>query len=212
MQDIICHGVPSPLVWKKYINFRSKLSGAELEDIAFRNKEQGWTNFSVVFKFKNHNNYREIFSRDIFMQGFLTNLCLRLSCYSCHSKSLERESDITLADFWGIENMVPDMFDNKGASLVFVNTEKGKKIFNEICMKMHFKDVNIDEAVKYNISAYQSCSMPKKRKKFMNEVLTRDFDKVIKKYTSKSILYRILLKIKRILKCIIKGSVNNVQQ
>ena len=84
------------------------------------------------------------------MKAFLKNLSLRPSCYNCHSKSLERESDITLADFWGCGNVVPDMDDDKGLSLVFVNSMKGKQIFEGISDKAEYREVDIHKAIQFN--------------------------------------------------------------
>ena len=74
--------------------------------------------------------YRKYHKEDCYMQAFFKNLSLRPSCYECHSKTKIRNSDITLADFWGIEHMLPEMFDNKGTSLVLTNSEKGKHPLN----------------------------------------------------------------------------------
>jgi len=100
MQDIICHGVPSPLVWQKYITLRETKAGSKIGRTFFRHKKYGWKTYSVRFEFSNRTEYEQIFSKDLFMRAFLANLCLRPSCYNCHFKSKERESDITLADFW----------------------------------------------------------------------------------------------------------------
>lgn len=67
-----------------------------------------------------------------FIKAFLTDLCLRSSCYNCCSKTLHRNSDITLADFWKVKEVYPEMYDNKGTSLVSINSKKGQIIFNKI--------------------------------------------------------------------------------
>ena len=138
------------------------------------------------------------------MKAFLNDLCLRPSCYQCHSKSLERESDITLADFWGVENIVPDMFDNKGTSLVFVNSAKGQKLFDAAADKMICKPVSLDEAVKYNSSAYKPAEENKKRSCFMQEIQDGDFESVVKKYTKQPMIRRCLRKIKGIIRKVCK--------
>ena len=117
---------------------------------------------------------------------------------------MQRESDITLADFWGIENIMPEMYDNKGTSLIFVNSEKGRKIFEEISEGMVYREFNIDEAVKYNPSAYKSCEKPKNRDKFMKRVNDHNFEEMVRKYSKISSAKRIQNKIKRIVKGVIK--------
>ena len=113
----------------------------------FRNKKYGWNIWSIKLFFKN-GTYIGKRSEDAYARAFLSDICLRPSCYDCKSKSLQRESDITLADFWGIENIMPEMYVNKGTSLIFVNSEKGRKIFEEISEGMVYREFNIDEAVK----------------------------------------------------------------
>ena len=200
MQDIICHGVPSPKIWQMYIKYRERVAGAKIHNVFFRNKKMGWKAYSVHFEFKNHTEYDQTPSKDLFMQSFLADLCLRPSCYRCHSKSLQRESDITLADFWGIENVAPEMFDDKGTSLVFVNTLKGQKIFREISKNMKYKEVDIDESAKYNSAAFKSCILPINRERFMQSVNEYNFDKCVNKFAKRSFARRAASKVKRLLK------------
>ena len=90
------------------------------------------------------------------MKLFLENLILRDSCYSCKFKKENRESDLTLADFWGISKIDKSMDDNKGTSLVILNSSKGKKIFEEISNKIIKKEVNFKDAIKNNSSMIES--------------------------------------------------------
>lgn len=204
MQDIICHGVPSPKVWERYVKFREAKAASQTRRTFFRDKKYGWKMYSILFDFANSTEYIKILPQDFYMRAFLANLCLRSSCYECHSKSLNRESDITLADFWGIENVAPDMDDDKGTSLVFVNSVKGENLFSSIKEKIIYKEVDIDEAVKYNLSAYRSVTEPSKRRKFMKDIFEKDFGKIVEKYTKISIYTRTLRKVKRIMKQILK--------
>ncbi len=199
-QDIICHGVPSPKVWQKYIAFREKSAGAKTRRIFFRHKRYGWKIFSVLFEFSNNTEYIKILYDDFYIRGFLANLYLRPSCYDCHSKSVFRQSDITLADFWGIENVMSQMDDNKGTSLVLVNSSKGKQVFEKIFEKMNYKMVDIDEALKYNSSAYKSVDMPKKRSVFMKLIDKYEFDVLIKKCIPSRPFRKVFRKIKNIVK------------
>ncbi len=203
-QDLICHGVPSPDVWKKYLRFREKSAGASARRTFFRHKKYGWKMFSVLLDFTNSTEYIQIFSKDLYMQGFLADLCLRPSCYNCHSKSVERESDITLADFWGIERVCPDFFDDKGTSLVLVNSAKGKRLFDEIVSQMRYKEVDIDEALNFNPAVWRSARRPKKRERFMRLVNEESFDKVVKACISRHTIRRLLGYAKRILIKVIK--------
>lgn len=204
IEDLICHGVPSPKVWDRYVKFRESRALSKADKVTFRNKKYGWKNYLVSFDFKSKARYSKAVGEDSYMKAFLSDLCLRPSCYDCHSKSLERESDITLADFWGIENVAPDMDDNKGTSLVLINSEKGEKLFDAIKDGIKYKEVDIDEAVRYNSAAYKSAEKPKTRDKFMKEIMEDDFEKTVKKHTKVNFFNRNLRRLKTIVKKIIK--------
>lgn len=205
-QDIICHGVPSPKAWKKYIDFREDIDKQKPTNIYFRNKDRGWKQFSMKFTYS-ENSYCETLRGDQMMKAFLKNRCLRPSCYNCSFKNINRQSDITLADYWGISNVHPEMDDDKGTSLLILNSDKGKAIFEQIKDNtLHLKsDLNI--AVKYNSAMIKSVANNKYRDKFMNNLDKYEFDKLVKKYcepafSSKCIrlAFRVVFKIKRVLK------------
>ena len=203
-QDIICHGVPSPKVWRDYVSHIKQGLDCDVDNITFRNKDNGWINYSIRFNSQSGVIYNSVFRNDYFMTGFIKNLYLRPSCYNCHSKSINRNSDITLADFWGIDNIVPEMNDDKGTSLIFVNTDKGTKLFNNISEKIVYQKVDYREAVKYNSSAYVSVHKPKHRDKVIKKINCRNFDKIIERYTTTSFLGKCRIKLNIIFKSIIK--------
>lgn len=195
-QDIICHGVPSPKLWKYY------LRQFKLEDnakIVFRDKSTGWDSYS--FTINQNNKYSQLASQNDYMKVFLKDLCLRPSCYDCHSKSLHRNSDITLGDFWGIKEIYSEMYDeNKGTSLVFINSDKGKNIFNKILNEIKFKYVDIDKASLYNPSSFKSVIEPEKRTEYMSNIYKKNFNKYSKKFTYCYFYKKIYKKINMILK------------
>lgn len=199
-QDIICHGVPSPKVWERYREYRRKKDKKEPQNIFFRNKDNGWTLFNMKFDYGN-TNYRKKQQNDLFMQAFLRNTILRDSCYNCHFKKKNRVSDITLADFWGINRILPGFNDNKGTSLVIINSKKGKRIFKEIEKDIKYKEVDLFQAIKYNPAMIRSSKKDYKRDKFFENIDDYDFDKLVKKYTSHQKFYiKIMNKTKEIIK------------
>lgn len=198
--DLICHGVPSPSVWSKYVKFREINSKSKVKEISFRKKTFGWKKFSEYFLFENDFVYLESLDKDLYLQSFLKNICLRPSCYYCKFKSLHRESDITLADFWGIEHINPKMDDDKGTSLIFLNSQKGIVLFSKIKKNMKFEKVDIDEAVQYNVAAIKASNNNPKRNLFMNNINSMEFDKLVIKYCTPSLLFRIKNKAKRTVK------------
>ncbi|EOC99328.1 Coenzyme F420 hydrogenase/dehydrogenase, beta subunit C-terminal domain [Caldisalinibacter kiritimatiensis] len=205
--DIICHGVPSPEVWKKYIIYREEKAGSSTKRIAFRRKDEGWKRYSVSFIFKNDTEYRQIFRQDSYMRAFLKDICLRPSCYDCQFKTIYRQSDITLADFWGIQNILPEMDDDKGTSLVFVNSIAGQAMFEKLKDKILFNEVDINEAVKYNSAAIKSVKYNPKRIDFFNEINNGEpFDRLVKKYCTDSITTIVKMKSKILIYRLLKNT------
>lgn len=201
--DIVCHGVPSPDVWHKYVEYREEKAGFSTQRIAFRRKDEGWKRYSVSFLFKNNTEYRQTHDKDLYMKSFLKNICLRPSCYECEFKSIHRKSDITLADFWGIQNVLLKMDDDKGTSLIFVNSDIGKSIIEQIRDKIICEEVDISEAVKYNLAVVKSATYNSKRIDFLNDLNTYSFDKLVKKYCADKSLLRVKRKIKALVRSIL---------
>ena len=191
--DIICHGVPSPLVWKQY---NSKLANnKELKAINFRDKTFGWKKFSLRFTYNNDNEYLKDLNSDEFLQGFLQNVYLRPSCYHCSFKTINRQSDITLADFWGIENVLPSFDDDKGTSLILVNSSKGKAMLSSVADKMDCEKADMDQALLYNSAAIKSVDYNPKRTLFFKDLAaSEDISQLISKYTKVSFSRKVYMK------------------
>ena len=162
--DVVCHGVPSPLVWRKYLeetreNLRAERDAGKntvsssLKDlpvitgISFRDKTHGWKKFGFRLRYAASEaagnsvsvSAKDIdrtllqpFSDNVFMKGFLKNLYLRPSCYACAARCGKSDSDISIADFWGVLNYYPEFDDDKGIGLVLVNTDKGRKAYEQV--------------------------------------------------------------------------------
>ena len=122
MVDLICHGVPSPGVWRNYILFVSH--GSNIKAINFRDKSNGWRHQSVTI-ITDQDVIKTSHVENPFFRGFINNVYLRRSCYNCIFKQIHRMSDITMADYWDIQLKNPDMYDNRGTSAIFTHTEKG---------------------------------------------------------------------------------------
>ena len=204
-QDLICHGVPSPAVWQKYIDYLStSFDGTKPVCVSFRSKTNGWKNYYISIIFGNGKEYSASKDTDPMMQAFLKNLCLRPSCYECAFKTKSRRSDITLADFWGVSSISPDLDDDKGTSLVIIQSEKGAKVFDKIRDIIYAKETDPDLSTFYNSSIIKSPKEPKKRAVFMRAVSAENFAEIQKKYSKptmsekvKSFLIRALGKVKR---------------
>ena len=199
-QDIICHGVPSPMVWKKYIELREKKAASQVKKIFFRYKKYGWKTYSVRFEFANCKEYIQTIRDDLYMRGFLRNLCLRPSCYHCVFKTKNRTADITLADFWGIEKLCPKLDDDRGTSLVILHTLRGNNLFNNIGENLIYQITDLEEAIKYNSAMIESAPVNRERDDFMKHIEENGFKSVEKHYLNISFKSRAKEIIKKIIK------------
>ena len=199
-QDIICHGVPSPMVWEKYVENREKKAASSTQRMFFRHKKYGWKTFAVLFEFSNNTAYVKSLQEDSFMKAFLSNSCLRPSCHHCSFRNPIRQADITLADFWGIHEVFPEFDDDKGTSLVLIHSDRGQSLFDSIQTKVTNRIVELSIVAKYN-PAYVTNDKPNKKRALIIQKLlsSNDFDSTVYRYTKKTFtqkLYLLLWKIK----------------
>lgn len=198
--DIICHGVSSPLVLKKYIDNLSEINKSKIKSIKFRDKNLGWHKFSFMVQFENKKVYSRTLDKDVFMRGFLSNLYLRPSCYECKAKNYRSNSDISLGDYWRIEKIYPKFDDDKGVSLVLLNSKKGLEIFKKILSYMDIMKSNLQYAIKYNPSIIESVSYNRNREKYFERMNKMDIESAIIKYTKVSFINKVKNKVVRKLK------------
>lgn len=147
--DIVCHGVPAPYIWRDYLTYLEKKYKQPIVEVNFRDKSRvGWNEHIESFVFqdgskKEFNTYTYLFYRHIM---------LRPSCSKCHYTNFKRPSDFTLADYWGWEKLSPDFNkDNKGCSLLFVNTEKGLEIFEKRKEELNYLATNQELCIQPNL-------------------------------------------------------------
>lgn len=195
--DFICHGVPSPKVFKKYLEYQEKINNSKAERIAFRLKNKGWKLFSVSLLFNNNTEYRKQFRNDLYMNAFLSDIDLRPTCYDCGFKTKQRIADITMADFWGIQNVKPEFDDDKGTSLILVHSELGEEYYSDISTNIISKEVDADKAFKYNSAAIKSVKPHPKRKEYFENLDSMNFDELDNKYVKLKLCIRIKNKWKR---------------
>ena len=149
--DFVCHGVPSPKVWQRYLDEVVKSGKRAINDVKFRNKSNGWKKFNFVLSYNQEEKTHSLCSwhqQNHYMRAFLSDMILRPSCHECRAKQGSSNSDITIADFWGIHIEMPEMDDDKGTGLVLVNTEKGRQALD--WSKVTKKESSVEVASKYN--------------------------------------------------------------
>ncbi len=199
-QDLICHGAPSPLVWKKYAEEMEQQVGETLQTVSFRNKERGWKNFSLKLTFSDQSNRSASLMEDFYLKGFMSDLFLRPSCYQCKYKSMYRQADITLADFWGVEHLHPELDDDRGVSLVFTHSKKGTELLEAVRHAMNLVSTNASEAIQYNPAMIQSAHCPERRNAFMAHLPKESYKKLYAIFLRPPFLKRIKKRIRQILK------------
>lgn len=193
--DIICHGVPSPMVWKDYLNWESKRMESEIKNVVCRNKEKyGWHSHVTTIVFMNG---KEVDSC-IFPRIFYSHNALRPSCYKCPYKDVTHPGDITIADYWGIEKALPNFKDDMGVSLVLVNNQKGVNFFESCCAELIFEQTLIKDSMQQPLIA--PYDPPKTREQFWRCYKEREFLYVAKKYGSYGVIFTVKRKIKNVLK------------
>ena len=172
--DIVCHGVPSPKVWKDYITYLKQQKAIDFSDSFvipnFRDKENGWRQYMLDISLVDYKGEKSILHREfakdnIYMEGFLKNLYIRPSCFSCPAKGGRSNSDLTLGDFWGVECIQPDMDDNLGTSIVVVHTDKALQLIDSL--NIVYKKIDSSDLFrKKNVCYYRSTTKLKNQEEF----------------------------------------------
>lgn len=194
--DIVCHGVPSPKIWNEYITTFEKYSS--IKHISFRDKQPGWTNYNFTIDYEDGSKTSESHNVNLYMQGFLRDLYNRPSCHNCKIKAGRCSSDITLGDFWGIDKVYPELNDNRGVSVVLVNTQKGNDFIKKVNPKL--KITTFEQAIAGNPCIIKNTPENKWRDSFWefynNEFNLLNSIKTIVNQQNPSIVSRAIRKIK----------------
>lgn len=195
--DFICHGTPSPKVWRMYLDEVLKV-GQRISSVEFRNKKRGWKNFSFNLRYNEGDKSISMlspFQQNHYMKAFLQDIILRPSCYNCKAKGCSSQSDITIADFWGISTVFPDMDDDKGTGLVFVNTEKGKEALD--FAQINVKETTYDRIKPLNPACYRSVKVHPKRGEFFARLDHENLIALINNCTKPTVKQRVRMFIGR---------------
>ena len=198
--DFICHGVPSPKVWDKYVKWQETVHNSHITDVSFRSKIKGWTFSHMVLEFENSEQYSKSLERDKYLRGFLNDVTLRPSCYECSFKTVNRVSDLTLADFWGIKKVDPSMYRKDGVSLVLVQSKKGESLMMAIDSKITKKEEPLEKVTSININLQKSVVKPTNRELFFANIDKYDYKTLYSRFLSISMLTEMKFIIRNMLK------------
>ncbi len=185
--DIICHGVTSPLMFKDYIHWLEDKSNSKMEYYNFRSKDLGWgLNFSYKMGKKKVTRPSYL---DPYYQPFLGGDAYRECCYRCNYSSLERISDLTIGDYWGIQEEHPSFYSDKGVSAVLINTEKGRTFFENNADAFYYIETTPLKIAKRNENLLKPTTRNGNRDHFYDNILTDGqwFDKIAQKYRPSTI-------------------------
>lgn len=199
--DIVCHGVPSPKIWGDYLDAICKQQKKTAVCVDFRDKNHfGWADHKETVVFSDGT----VYSGDLFTKLFYSHLILREDCFSCPYKNLNREGDISIADCWGVNKFYPEFSDDKGISLVLINTKKGKAFFDEM-KNVTVIPVEVEKLLQPPLKG--NWGVPANYHEFWDYYGKHSFNKVVQKYmlSKESIVirfkvtaYRVLQRIKRL--------------
>ncbi len=185
LADFVCHGVPSPALFRKYIEYMGQKG--EITKVRFRDKtEDKKSGHFISIEYKNLPVYRVPSVSDPYMLSFLQNISLRKSCYDCCFKDFKSGSDITIGDFWGISKTDSFLKEKDGVSIFTANTEKGKSFFDKIKDKVEFDLRTLEEVFKENRAIKESTKKNPLREKFLRDMHKMDIQKLNDKYCSDS--------------------------
>lgn len=180
--DLICHGVPSPKVWRDYLKQISKEK--TVEKVTFRNKSDGMNKITLDYHLSDGTLIKENYSESLYIKGFIQNLYVRPSCFECKFKGAKRCSDLTIGDFWAVKEYHSDFDNNNGTSAVIIHSEKGRKWIEQV-----EEDLNIIQSTIKELSCWNECLLESTRKnslreEFFSQWNKRELDSLLKELTS----------------------------
>ena len=191
--DLVCHGVPSQKLFHTYVDYLSNRFKSKVINYNFRSKEKkGW---GLVSRVETEDGRVRFIEPDFdpYYSNFLDSTIYRENCYGCHYANYNRVSDITLADYWGINGIHPDFYNEEGNSLVLINTEKGEKVISSMDDKLELVKTDLDKAASHNKNLKQPSHRNNRRNYIYKEIYEKDSTRFIKenlkiKVTTKKVL------------------------
>lgn len=180
--DFLCRGANSPKAHRKYIEYLENTYGAKIINLRSKDKRSGWEHFGQSAVFANGKEYFADHAEDLRVVAYhYGNLMGRPSCLDCKFKNIPRLTDLTFGDFWGISASEVDDID-KGVSLLFINSEKGNKLWSSVSDRVSYIDKTLKDAKRGNPAIYRSIGCSKNRESFLRELDSYPFDELVKKY------------------------------
>ena len=181
--DVVCHAVPSPLIFRKYVECQENSMDAKIQTLYFRDKHFGYKYSTMnLVTDRNHGNYHKGVESDPWLRAFLSNICDRPSCYQCRFKNRYRISDFTIWDCFPVGRFSKDLDNDRGATRVLVHTEKGQSIFSKISEEFHYVEVDPEELTAGAKEMFESVEPHEKRQQFFEDAIQLNGTQLFEKY------------------------------
>lgn len=183
--DVVCHGVPSRLLLERYIEEAEASEGKSVQYVDFRDKRSSWLNYSQTCWFSDGSRLSHLLHEDAYMSLFLSDVLLNRCCYHCRYSHFPRQGDITLGDFWGVQELHPDWPIREGISAVLVNSERGNRALSSLNASVELRPVSPDEIIRFKPQSYQASSslIPGARRQVLRELPRKPLADLVQRYT-----------------------------
>lgn len=180
--EILCHAGPSPKIYGEYIAYLNDKYKAKVSNIKFREKSKGWLihKATMVIEFDNGKSIKANARRNNYFRAFLNDFISRPSCSACEYTFTNRMGDVTMGDFWGIKDIDPEMFDDKGVSLLLVNNERGASLWDLVKDRFDYKDSEVTVAFEKNHN--KPCDYKLERMEIFRKLDKRPIDDLLEIY------------------------------
>ena len=178
--DVICRAVPSPLLWRKYLKFRTQKNKAE--KIYFREKKYGYKYSNLTISDGNKTFYNNGIDTDPYLRAFFSNIASRPSCYNCQFKEQLHKADITIWDCFNSDKYSNDFDDDNGTTRLLLNSNKACKVFDIIKQEHKYLEVEVNELISNFHQMFNAIKYNNKRNDFFNDLNNNDFEEVMNKY------------------------------
>lgn len=198
--DVLCHGVPSPKAWEKYLQEVCSANPASLKAVNMRDKSFGWHRFYVKLDFDDGSKHDKSFHEGIWGPSFFRNLFLRECCYDCNFKKKIRQADITLGDFWGAareDALRKYDDDNKGTSVILINSKKGLDVIKKV-QDCWIERISYECLLNGLYVLYKSSDRNYFREKAFSELDKKPYSKIVMEIMHPSLIDRVKRKIWKI--------------
>ena len=183
--DVLCHGVPSPGLWEKYVKALEKKHGARMEYVRFKDKTASWRHYAFTTSLGSCP-----YMDDPYMALFVQDMSLRPSCYKCAARGGRSGSDLTLSDLWSAQHCAPEMSDDRGVSGVYVNSEKGRALMGRL-NGIESRQVDLELSRMDNGGFHDPVAVPEKREEFFHGMHSaEDLIKYMKSYVVRKPLWK----------------------